>query len=259
MSEPASDDQTPDEQGANAPSRPPAVPAEPPPIRASDAEREQVAEVVRTAVADGRLTMVEGDERQRDAYAAIFRRDLAPITADLQPIDARRPGAGHRLLDAAAARAARPTLVDDLGRRAVRRRRSAASGRPGLTHRVFAFWGGAELSFRDARLDDAGPRDRRHRDHGRRHLDLRGVPAGVEVTIQAVAIMGGIDVTVDPDTTVIEDGFGFMGGFEDGSGVPRRPDGPRVRVTGLALMGGVSVTRKPPSLDGGGDPSALER
>jgi len=130
---------------------------------------------------------------------------------------------------------------------------------PGLTHRVFAFWGGAELSFRDARLDDAGLAIGAIAIMGGITLDLRGVPAGVEVTIQAVAIMGGIDVTVDPDTTVIEDGFGFMGGFEDGSGVPRRPDGPRVRVTGLALMGGVSVTRKPPSLDGGGDPSALER
>ena len=108
---------------------------------------------------------------------------------------------------------------------------------PGLTHRVFAFWGGAELSFRDARLDDAGLAIGAIAIMGGITLDLRGVPAGVEVTIQAVAIMGGIDVTVDPDTTVIEDGFGFMGGFEDGSGVPRRPDGPRVRVSGLALHG----------------------
>jgi len=259
MSEPASDDQTPDEQGANAPSRPPAVPAEPPPIRASDAEREQVAEVVRTAVADGRLTMVEGDERQRDAYAAIFRRDLTPITADLQPID--RPADPAPGTDASMRRPLRrldrPSSTTSVAVLSGAQKRGEWT--PGLTHRVFAFWGGAELSFRDARLDDAGLAIGAIAIMGGITLDLRGVPAGVEVTIQAVAIMGGIDVTVDPDTTVIEDGFGFMGGFEDGSGVPRRPDGPRVRVTGLALMGGVSVTRKPPSLDGGGDPSALER
>ncbi len=258
MSEPASDDQTPDEQGANAPSRPPAVPAEPPPIRASDAEREQVAEVVRTAVADGRLTMVEGDERLRDAYAAIFRRDLTPITADLQPVD--RPADAAPGTDAwmrrPLGRLDRPSSTTSVAVLSGAQKRGDWT--PGLTHRVFAFWGGAELSFRDARLDDAGLAIGAIAIMGGITLDLRGVPAGVEVTIQAVAIMGGIDVTVDPDTTVIEDGFGFMGGFEDGSGAPRRPDGPRVRVTGLALMGGVSVTRKPPSLDGGEDRSALE-
>ena len=129
MSEPASDDQTPDEQGANAPSRPPAVPAEPPPIRASDAEREQVAEVVRTAVADGRLTMVEGDERQRDAYAAIFRRDLTPITADLQPIG----DPPHRATEHAAPRCGGRSGGSTGPRRrprwpCSRARRSAASG-----------------------------------------------------------------------------------------------------------------------------------
>ncbi|GAA4765003.1 DUF1707 SHOCT-like domain-containing protein [Actinomycetospora chibensis] len=254
MSEPASDDQTPDEQGANAPSRPPAVPAEPPPIRASDAEREQVAEVVRTAVADGRLTMVEGDERLRDAYAAIFRRDLAPITADLGPVDAA-PGTDASVRRPLG-RLDRPSSTASVAVLSGTQKRGEWT--PGLTHRVFAFWGGAELSFRDARLDDAGLAIGAIAIMGGISLDLRGVPAGVEVTIQAVAIMGGIDVTVDPDTTVIEDGFGFMGGFEDGSGVPRRADGPRVRVTGLALMGGVSVSRKPPALEGGDDRSALE-
>jgi len=257
MTQPASDDQTPDEQGANAPSRPPAVPADPPPIRASDAEREQVAEVVRTAVADGRLTMVEGDERLRDVYAAVFRRDLAPVTADLQPVDARpvassSTGSPMRRPLGGLDRPASTTSVAVLSGSQKR-----GEWTPGLTHRVFAFWGGAELSFRDARLDDAGLAIGAIAIMGGVDLDLRGIPAGIEVTVQAVAIMGGIDITVDPDTTVIEDGFGFMGGFEDASGVPRRPDGPRVRVSGLALLGGVSVNRKPPSLEAG-DRSALE-
>jgi hypothetical protein len=248
MSQPASDDQTPDEQGANAPSRPPAVPAGPPPIRASDAEREQVAEVIRTAVTDGRLTMVEGDERLRDTYAAIFRRDLAPITADLQPVDAAPVPSTDPSMRRPLGRLDRPSSTTSVAVLSGAQKRGEWT--PGLTHRVVAFWGGAELSFRDARLDDAGLAIGAIAIMGGVNLDLRGIPAGVEVTVQAVAIMGGIDVTVDPDTTVIEDGFGFMGGFEDGSGVPRRPDGPRVRVSGLALLGGVSVNRKPPALEG---------
>jgi hypothetical protein len=121
---------------------------------------------------------------------------------------------------------------------------------PGQTHRVVAFMGGAELSFREARLDDAGLTVAIVAIMGGVNLDLRGIPAGVDVTIQAVAIMGGVDVTVDPDTTVVEEGVGLLGAFDDGSGGPQRPDGPRVRLTGVAFMGGVSVNRKPLQIEG---------
>lgn len=238
MSKPAQDGPEPEHR--------PAVPA-PPPMRASDADREQVAEVVRQAVSDGRLTMVEGDERLRDVYAAIHRRDLEPLTADLEPVES---SAGSSASPA-------PRPVGRLDRPPSTTSVAVLSGvtkrgdwTPGHTHRVIAFWGGAELYFRDARLDEAGLSIGAIAIMGGVTIDLRGVPAGVEVTIQAVAIMGGIDVTVDPGTTVIEDGFGFMGAFEDGSGAPTSTDGARVRVSGLALMGGVSVNRKPLEIEG---------
>ncbi|GAA4933709.1 DUF1707 domain-containing protein [Actinomycetospora succinea] len=233
------------------PERSPAATPAPPPMRASDTEREQVAEVVRQAVADGRLTIVEGDERLRDVYAAVYRRDLVPVTADLQPVGEAAGSPAHRPLGhldrpASTTSVAVLTGVDKRG-----------AWTPGHTHRVIAFWGGADLAFTDARLDDAGLVIGAIAIMGGVNIDLRGIPAGVEVTIQAVAIMGGIDVTVDPDTTVVEDGFGFMGAFDDESGVPQSTTGPRVRVTGLALMGGVSVHRKPPEI-ARGDRRALE-
>lgn len=52
-------------------------------VRVSDAEREEVAQRLRAAAADGRLTLTESDERQALAYAARFHQDLAPLTADL--------------------------------------------------------------------------------------------------------------------------------------------------------------------------------
>lgn len=116
---------------------------------------------------------------------------------------------------------------------------------PGRTHRVVAIMGGAELVFGDARLDDAGLVVGAVAIVGGIELDLRGIPAGVDVTIQIVTIMGGVDVTVDPDTTVIEEGVGLLGASDDGSGAPHRTDGPRVRLAGRAFMGGVSVSRKP--------------
>ncbi|MHA6782599.1 DUF1707 SHOCT-like domain-containing protein [Pseudonocardia saturnea] len=58
----------------------PSVPAA---VRVSDAEREEVAQRLRAAATDGRLTLAEADERQALAYAAQFHHDLAPLTADL--------------------------------------------------------------------------------------------------------------------------------------------------------------------------------
>jgi hypothetical protein len=52
-------------------------------IRTSDAEREQVAEILRAAVTEGRLTLEEGDQRLTRAYAAAYREELTPLTADL--------------------------------------------------------------------------------------------------------------------------------------------------------------------------------
>ncbi|MDR7277882.1 DUF1707 SHOCT-like domain-containing protein [Catenuloplanes atrovinosus] len=52
-------------------------------IRASDAEREQTAEIVRAAMGEGRLALDEGETRLTAVYAAVHRDELAPLTADL--------------------------------------------------------------------------------------------------------------------------------------------------------------------------------
>lgn len=54
-------------------------------IRASDADRTVVADRLRAALDDGRLTITEYDDRLRLAYAAVTYGDLVPLTADLPP------------------------------------------------------------------------------------------------------------------------------------------------------------------------------
>lgn len=54
-----------------------------PPIRASDAEREQVAHILRTAMGEGRLTLDEGEQRLTAVYRAVYRDELTQLTADL--------------------------------------------------------------------------------------------------------------------------------------------------------------------------------
>ena len=58
-------------------------------LRTSDTEREHVAEMLRAAMTEGRLTLEEGAERLTLVYAAKFRDELAPLTADL-PDNGRR-------------------------------------------------------------------------------------------------------------------------------------------------------------------------
>ena len=61
----------------------PADPHSSPALRASDADRDRVIELLRAAVADGRLDPVEFDERLDAALAARTIDALAPLTADL--------------------------------------------------------------------------------------------------------------------------------------------------------------------------------
>lgn len=60
-------------------------------LRTSDTEREQVAVILRAAMTEGRLNLAEGEERLASAYAASYRDELTPLTADL-------PDGGRRAL-----------------------------------------------------------------------------------------------------------------------------------------------------------------
>jgi hypothetical protein len=64
-----------------------------PAVRASDADRDRVIELLRAAVADGRLNPAEFDERLDATLAARTIDALAPLTADL----IAAPGSGGAL------------------------------------------------------------------------------------------------------------------------------------------------------------------
>jgi Domain of unknown function (DUF1707) len=70
-----------------------ADPSSSPALRASDADRDRVIEVLRAAVGDGRLDPAEFDERLDAALAARTFEALAPLTADL----IAAPGSGGAL------------------------------------------------------------------------------------------------------------------------------------------------------------------
>ncbi|WP_019816481.1 DUF1707 SHOCT-like domain-containing protein [Saccharomonospora saliphila] len=195
-------------------------------LRASDADRERVARVLHDALGEGRITMSELEQRLDTVYAAKTLGELEPVLADL-------PGASVS-----------PDLPATPSPRAGSPERRIG-GTPGSTfsiavmsgatrkgnwvvppqHNSVAFWGGVEIDLRHARF------------------------AEKHSTITAVAIMGGVDITVPDDIIVEVTGIGVMGAFETknkkGASDTAPPGAPVVRINGLAFMGGVEVKRMP--------------
>ncbi len=68
----------------------PPEPGSSPDLRASDADRDRVIDVLRAAAADGRLTADEFNERMEAALSSRTFRELAPLTADLATTRASR-------------------------------------------------------------------------------------------------------------------------------------------------------------------------
>ena len=65
-------------------------PAQPPVVRASDADREAVVARLQTAVGEGRIDLDEFGQRAEAAYQAATRAELDLLVADL-PVDAQPP------------------------------------------------------------------------------------------------------------------------------------------------------------------------
>ncbi|MEV6002220.1 DUF1707 domain-containing protein [Streptomyces griseomycini] len=201
-----------------------------PDLRASDADRERVADILRDALAEGRLDMEEFGERLDATYKARTYGELAPITRDLPTAQGAPVPAVSLSKDPERDGNWTGRIIggDDEGTSTW-----AVAVMSGFQRRghwtaprrfnCFAFWGGGEIDLREANFADR------------------------EIVINAVAVMGGIDVVVPPGVEVVVRGVGVMGGFDHREeGVPGEPGAPRVIVTGFAFWGGVGVQRKLP-------------
>jgi hypothetical protein len=192
-------------------------------LRASDADRDRVAEVLRAAAADGRLGLDELDERLERLYAAKTYGELVPVVEDLpdvprlgSPLEVTpKRDVAQRVGGAPTSRVAK-AIFGGVSRR--------GQWVVPAHYRVKAVFGGVDLDLREARLESA------------------------EVTIESKAVFGGVSIVVPPDVTVVMEGTGVFGGFGGDAEDVQPPAGaPVVRVTGKAVFGGVAVMRKPPS------------
>ncbi|SEF03185.1 DUF1707 domain-containing protein [Streptomyces sp. Ag109_O5-10] len=192
-----------------------------PELRASDADRERVAEILRDALAEGRLDMEEFEERLEATYRARTYGELTPITRDLPAAPAvslTKPASpsgswASRIVGGEGTSSWAVAVMSGFQRK----------GRWTVPRRFnsFAFWGGGEIDLREANFADG------------------------EVVINCIAIMGGMSVIVPPGVEVVMRGIGVMGGFDEREhDMSPDPGAPRVVVTGFAFWGGVEVAHK---------------
>ena len=184
-------------------------------MRIGDPEREQVIAVLRDHCADGRLTLDEFGDRVTEVLNARTAGELAVVTRQL-PVPAPLPAGQVEPQRVGQSRAVTRWAVAILGGHSMKGR-----WRVREDMKAIAFMGGCDIDLRHAELE------------------------GPEVTITAIAIMGGIDVIVPEGIEVEMTGHALMGGRDCRiADVPRLPGSPLVRVRAYALMGGVSVRSK---------------
>jgi hypothetical protein len=170
--------------------------------RASDAERDQTVVRLREATVEGRLTLEEFAERMSSAYEAQTHSQLEPLVRDLP---AHPPAA-------LPVRARKRWVVAVMGH-VVRRGRWRVAERTWVLN-VMA---NSVLDLREAVLSSP------------------------EVELRVLAMMGNVSIIVPTGVDVELDAVALMGNRTDLTRSEGKPGAPVVRVTGLVLMGNVMV------------------
>ena len=182
-----------------------------PELRASDADRERVVELLRRAASDGQLTVDELEERVPSAYAARTRSELERLTADLSVEPLARGGE----LGLGEAQSGTRWVISIMSGHDKRGRWRLA---PRCT--VLNVMGGSDIDLNDAELP------------------------GSLTELRMYSIMGGGEIRVPHGVDVQVSDFAFMGGNDVKLGDEVAPTGaPTIHIRLVSIMGASDVAR----------------
>ncbi|MFF2327917.1 MULTISPECIES: DUF1707 domain-containing protein [unclassified Streptomyces] len=194
----------------------PVVPAEPGGIRASDADRDRIADILREAMAEGRLTAEEHAERVDAVYRAKTMGELEPLVRDLPAASgASRPaaGPGDPVHEGPAGPAENLVAIFS---GSTRRGRWRVGGRTN----AFALFGSVEIDLTEALF-------------------------GQRLTvINATSVFGSVDIRVPENISLRGSGTGVFGNFEVVTLESADPEAPVVVVNGYSVFGSVEAKPK---------------
>ncbi|MFG2829231.1 DUF1707 domain-containing protein [Streptomyces sp. NPDC048434] len=185
-------------------------------IRASDADRDRVAETLREALAEGRLDPEEHAERIDTVYRAKTMGELEPVVRDLPAAGAvrDRPGPDGYVYGPGA-----PVPDQNLVAifsASVRKGRWQAPARIN----AFAFFGTVEIDLTEAVFPQQ------------------------QVQINVTAVFGSVEIRVPENITLRSSGSGILGNFEVETHDAEDANAPQILVNGYAVLGSVEAKPK---------------
>ncbi|MCX5410379.1 DUF1707 domain-containing protein [Streptomyces sp. NBC_00059] len=196
----------------------PVAPTGPAPagIRASDADRDRIADILRDAMAEGRLTAEEHAERVDLVYRAKTVGELEPLVQDL-PVQggAAQQPAAHPMSGADVPAGPAENLVAVFSG-STRKGRWRVAGRTN----AFALFGSVEIDLTEALF-------------------------GQRLTvINATSLFGSVDIRVPENISLRGSGTGIFGNFEVDTLESADPEAPVVFVNGYSVFGSVEAKPK---------------
>ncbi|MGC5346265.1 DUF1707 SHOCT-like domain-containing protein [Streptomyces sp. DT24] len=196
----------------------PAAPADTAPsgMRASDADRDRIADILREALAEGRLTADEHGDRIDAVYRAKTVGELEPLVRDL-PATGTSPQ--HFAMPYAYGPEAPVGPADNLiavFSSSTRKGRWRVGGRTN----AFALFGSVEIDLTEALF-------------GQRHT-----------VINATSIFGSVEIKVPENISLRGSGTGVFGNFEVVTLESPDPEAPVVVVNGYSVFGNVEAKPK---------------
>ncbi|GAA4958455.1 hypothetical protein GCM10023224_50520 [Streptomonospora halophila] len=182
-------------------------------LRASDADRDRVAELLATALSEGRLSHDEHSERMDTAYSARTLGELAPLTSDLPEgaVAADAPGDLSRSSDGT-------ENIRTVLAHAERKGRWLVEPRTNVT----VLLGSAVLDMRSAVLS-----------------------AG-EVNVQVALALGSLEVIVPPGVRVVSRVSEVMSATTVRTDQATDPGAPTVVITGSSWLSALEAKTKEP-------------
>ncbi|MBM7172473.1 DUF1707 and DUF2154 domain-containing protein [Streptomyces sp. G44] len=191
-------------------------------LRASDADRDRTADILREAMAEGRLTAEEHADRVDGVYRARTMAELEPLISDLPAAHAPTggPSSGYAPAPGRPSPGAVPPVADEnlvaVLSGSVRKGRWRVARR---TH-VYAIFGSVEIDLSEAIFEQR------------------------QVVIKAVAIFGSVEIRVPENVSLRGSGAGVLGNFEVDTLDSAEQDAPVVFVDGTAIVGTVEARPK---------------
>ncbi|QQM41059.1 DUF1707 SHOCT-like domain-containing protein [Streptomyces liliifuscus] len=189
-------------------------------LRASDADRDRTADILREALAEGRLTAEEHSERVEDVFRAKTVGELEPLVADLPVAHRSRPSETF----APAPNRPTPGTVPPVAEENVVAVFSAAvrkgRWRIGRRTHAYAIFGSVEIDLSEAVFEHQ------------------------QVVIKAIAVFGNVEIRVPENVSLRGNGGGVLGNFEVDTLDSTDHDAPVVYVDGLAVLGNIEAKPK---------------